>query len=170
MKKASVRKQQSRHILLILAGFLALSALLRLSGETGSLLAKEVQEFTTRSDSTAILTDDACSDADHIRMLLSDLQMREGKVKEKEAWIADRTQALNVAETNIRANLDQLVAAEEELAATMRLARTAAESDVARLTSVYENMKPKEAAALFETTAPEFSAGFLARMLSLIHI
>ena len=40
----------------------------------------------------------------------------------------------------------------------------AVENDLAALTSVYENMKPKEAAPLFEAMDPVFAAGFLARM------
>ena len=39
-----------------------------------------------------------------------------------------------------------------------------AEDDLVQLTSVYENMKPKEAALLFERMSPDFAAGFLGRM------
>ena len=55
-------------------------------------------------------------------------------------------------------------AAEAKLASTLALADNAAENDLARMTSVYENMKPKEAAALFEEMSPDFAAGFLGRM------
>ena len=47
---------------------------------------------------------------------------------------------------------------------TLALADGATEADVARLTTVYEQMKPKESAALFEEMDPTFAAGFLARM------
>ena len=57
-----------------------------------------------------------------------------------------------------------LVEAEAALRETLSLADGAVEKDIARLTVVYETMKPKEAAALFEEMAPEFAAGFLARM------
>ena len=53
---------------------------------------------------------------------------------------------------------------ESDLRKTLALADGAAENDLARLTSVYENMKPKDAAALFETMEPDFAAGFLGRM------
>ena len=77
------------------------------------------------------------------------------------AWMG---QALALAEEQIEARLAALVAAEEDLAATISVADSAAEEDIARLTAVYENMKPKDAAALFEEMAPEFAAGFLGRM------
>lgn len=106
----------------------------------------------------------ACTDAEHIRALLTDLQAREAAVASAEGQIADRRQALAVAEEHIRTNLDALKQAEQDLASTMNLARSASENDLARLTSVYENMKPKDAIALFEAMDPEFSAGFLSRM------
>ena len=54
--------------------------------------------------------------------------------------------------------------AETELEATLALADGAAESDLAKLTRMYEVMKPKEAAALFTEMDPIFAAGFLGRM------
>ena len=58
----------------------------------------------------------------------------------------------------------ELKTAEEELRAVLALADGAAEGDLARLTAVYESMKPKDAIPLFEKMAPEFAAGFLGRM------
>ena len=58
----------------------------------------------------------------------------------------------------------ELVEVEAALRETLSLADGASEADLSRLTSVYEQMKPKEAAALFETMDPAFSAGFMARM------
>ena len=74
--------------------------------------------------------------------------------------LADRRQALVVAETHINANLDALINAEAELAATMNLARSASENDLARLTTVYENMKPKEAVALLKKWTRNFRPAF----------
>ena len=54
--------------------------------------------------------------------------------------------------------------AEGILNATIAMAESASQTDVAQLTTVYENMKPKEAAALFEEMSPEFAAGFLGLM------
>ena len=72
--------------------------------------------------------------------------------------------ALALAESAIASRLAEMQSVEAKLAATLSLADGAAEKDLARLTAVYEAMKPKDASALFETMAPEFAAGFLGRM------
>ena len=69
-----------------------------------------------------------------------------------------------MAEAEIAERLEELRAAEAELAATVAQVETAAESDLGRLVQVYESMKPGDAAALFQTMAPEFAAGFIGRM------
>ena len=96
--------------------------------------------------------------------ILVDLERREKKVQAQEEKIEKRMRALKTADAKIEERLAILRAAEENLRATIALASTAAEDDLARLTAVYENMKPKTAAALFEEMAPEFAAGFLGRM------
>jgi flagellar motility protein MotE (MotC chaperone) len=96
--------------------------------------------------------------------ILDDLARREATLEEREALLEERMAALRLAEGEIRKNLVALEEAENQLRATMALAVTAAEDDLTRFTTVYENMKPKEAASLFEEMSPEFAAGFLARM------
>ncbi len=96
--------------------------------------------------------------------LVAALQAREVRIEEREQALADRLQALSIAEEEIIERLQQLEAAEASLAAALALSQTAADDDIARLTSVYENMKPADAAALFEEMAPEFASGFLVRM------
>lgn len=102
----------------------------------------------------------------HVQMstLLNALREREARVSEREAQVGMRKKALDVAQVEIERRLDALQEAEEQLGATLAHAETAAEDDLARLTSVYENMKPKDAAALFGAMEPDFAAGFLARM------
>jgi flagellar motility protein MotE (MotC chaperone) len=92
------------------------------------------------------------------------LAQREARVAVREAALDDRLAALALAEEVTTRRLEELQAAEASLAATLTKADGAAEGDLSRLTTVYEAMKPKEAAALFETMAPEFAAGFLGRM------
>jgi flagellar motility protein MotE (MotC chaperone) len=96
--------------------------------------------------------------------LMASLREREAQLDKRAQQIADRMQALAIAEEQIDLKLAELQEAEEGLSSTLSLVETAAETDLARLTSVYENMKPKDAAALFEEMAPEFAAGFLGRM------
>ena len=95
--------------------------------------------------------------AEFLRDREIELEKREQAVTTKEAQIED-------AKVEIAAKLEQLEDAEKRLRATIALAKTAAEDDLANLTTVYENMKPKDASALFEQMDPEFAAGFLGRM------
>ena len=89
---------------------------------------------------------------------------REARVSVREAELEERLEALAFAETQITDQLQALTDAEERLRATIALADAAAETDLTQLTSVYENMKPKDAAALFEEMEANFAAGFLGLM------
>lgn len=158
--KAKKRKRGGRSVLMAIATMLALSGLLRLGSEAGSAFASG--SGTIKPEPAA--GDAACTTPDDIAVVLAALGEREGRVTARESELADRLQALSVAETQIQQNLAALEEAESRLAATMARASTAAEEDLERLTSVYENMKPKEAAPVFAAMAPEFAAGFLGRM------
>jgi flagellar motility protein MotE (MotC chaperone) len=92
------------------------------------------------------------------------LTAREARLSAQEYALNDRLAALALADKAIEARLAALGETEAKLAATIAMVDGAAESDLARLTSVYEAMKPKDAAPLFEQMAPEFAAGFLGRM------
>lgn len=96
--------------------------------------------------------------------LIEALNRREARVKQREEDLDVRLQALSLAEKEINKKLEELEAAERQLRETLALAQTAAEDDLTKLTDVYANMKPKQAAALFEEMDPEFAAGFLGRM------
>ncbi|QYZ69804.1 MotE family protein [Neotabrizicola shimadae] len=92
------------------------------------------------------------------------LLAREEQVKLQEDALRDREAAISLANAALDVRLEELSQAEESLRATVALVDSAAEDDLARLTRVYEAMKPADAAALFGSMAPEFAAGFLARM------
>lgn len=107
------------------------------------------------------------SDAEKSEFLagvLAELTAREKKLNDLELQLKTREADLEAARIAIEQRLQALITAEERLRSTMALAASASEDDLARLTSVYENMKPAEAAALFSQMAPEFAAGFLGRM------
>lgn len=150
---------------MLLAGLFVGSAGLRvfLSANTAwaesdfakEMLAPVMQEVASPSDTKT---------REETASLLDALRAREASIAEREAQLEVRSKALDVAQQEIERRLVALETAEERLSATLALADTAAEDDLARLTTVYENMKPKEAAALFQAMEPEFAAGFLARM------
>ncbi|MEM6637748.1 MAG: hypothetical protein AAF667_17870 [Pseudomonadota bacterium] len=164
-KSGKSRRRFGRGGILTVGLILLTSATLRVGSGPGQAVANEFVDMGAASRYIAD-ADEACTDPEHIRALLRDLGARETRVAEVEALLADREQAINVAEIQARQRLEELFQAEEALSATMSLAKSAAENDLAQLTSVYENMKPKEAIPLFEAMDPEFSAGFLARMRS----
>jgi len=171
MTKKSVKKKQQRKAgrgaLILIAGFFLASGLLRLGSGTGSAIAREIGSLSSEnaiSKGTETATPLACESGEDIGELLASLKVREARIATQEASLADRRQALAVAEVGVKKNLAALVEAEQKLKATMALADTAAEDDLSRLTAVYENMKAKDAAKLFEEMDPQFSAGFLGRM------
>lgn len=151
------QRRKGRGTLHIVAGLLVASAVVRIGVQTGPALAEQSsaaeQAHTAQPD-----------DPGQAVTLLSALQEREDRLATREAQFRDRMQALQLAEIEIEDKLQALLAAEAALSATIALADSAAETDLAQLTTVYENMKPKEAAALFEEMPPPFAAGFLGMM------
>ncbi|WWR46826.1 hypothetical protein RZ517_01190 [Roseovarius sp. S88] len=139
------------------------SALLRLSDGTGQAFARdpEVIETVTSNSSGEV---PMCPAPDDLKNMLTALNHREDGLVERETALRDRMHALDIAEEHVTEKLAQLESAEQSLRETIALADTAAETDLDRLTRVYETMKPKQAAALFEEMDPNFAAGFLGRM------
>lgn len=163
MIKKIKKGQGSRGTLNIIAGLLIASAFVRLSANIGPALANETIEGpeTEQQSTTPPMRE---TDEENTNALLEAFQRREARIVEQEAMLRDRMQALRVAEIEITEKLAMLEQAEADLAATIALADSAAETDLGRLTTVYENMKPKEAALLFEEMPPQFAAGFLGMM------
>ena len=106
----------------------------------------------------------ACEPPADMAALIAEFQNREQRLNMREEQINARMQALVLADREISQKLTSLAQSEESLRATLSLAATAAEDDISRLVTVYEAMKPKDAAILFEEMSPEFAAGFLGRM------
>jgi flagellar motility protein MotE (MotC chaperone) len=150
---------RARGTLTAIAALLLVSALVRLGDGVGHAMA--------RTDATAEAPAAApaqCRTPADLQRLLDEMTTREAQVAEDEAALADRREALALVDSEIARKLNELAAAEDSLRRTLAIAETAAEDDIARLTRVYETMKPKQAAALFERMDAGFAAGFLARM------
>jgi flagellar motility protein MotE (MotC chaperone) len=160
MNRPKGPRRAGRGVLYLLAGLLVASGLLRLGGEVGQVLANGGDPGAMEMSATPATCQ---SDSDTTAMLAA-FQDREQRLSTREGQLTDRLQALQVAEAQITERLATLTAAEAALSATLATAATASDDDIGRLTAVYENMKPKDAAALFAEMAPEFAAGFLGRM------
>lgn len=155
------RLARRRGVLAVIAGLLLTSALIRIvtGADAAVALIGNAQANSAPAEAAA-----TCPDQAELSALLAAIQARETRISQRENQLQDRMHALTVAEEEITRQMAALVEAEEQLRATVASVETAAVDDIDRLISVYQLMKPKEAAALFETMAPEFAAGFLGRM------
>lgn len=157
MSRGPQRRRAARVVLPLIAGLMIASGLLRLTGGVSHAFAEAAAD-APQTGAEAAPAEMATAD------LLAAFQQREARLAEREAALADRAQALNVAEAEIREQLTALAEAEASLSALLALSDSAAEDDLARLTAVYENMKPADAVAIFAAMDPAFGAGFLGRM------
>jgi flagellar motility protein MotE (MotC chaperone) len=161
-KPKSRARLRTRGILILLAAALATSGLLRLGPATAAF-AEDLSELL--AGTSADQSDDVpAPKPQDVAVVLAALQEREAVLEERENKLSQRLDALNLAEERVSSKLQELTKAEETLAATMAIAKTAAADDLSRLTTLYENMKPKQAIPLFEAMEPEFAAGFIAQM------
>lgn len=158
-----VRRRSTRGALTVIAVFLVGSALLRLGNSAGQAFALAAEDIDA-APLPAAAQGMACKAREDLQPLLIAFQAREARIAQQEEAISSRMQALSLADDEIVKKLAALKQAEQDLREMIALAETAAEGDLARLTKVYETMKPKQAAALFEEMAPEFAAGFIGRM------
>ncbi len=157
------RRHAGRGSLVMVATLLISSAVLRMGDSAGQALALAPEEMAVSELGQAPMHAN-CPAPEDLEPMLVAFQKREARIAEQESAIRNRLQALRIADEEVERKLTALTQAEEDLRETIALADTAAEGDLARLTKVYETMKPKQAAALFEEMNPEFAAGFLGRM------
>jgi len=147
---------------LIIMCFLSSGALRIL--ENGEAIAQEVSDTSARLAGSESMEPQNCPAPYEPQAMIEAILEREASLDALEQTLMDREQVLRVAKLRIEDQLVVLEDAENRLADTLALADNAAEKDLERLTSVYENMKPKEAADIFETMDVTFAAGFLSRM------
>ena len=165
VKRPSSGKAYERggQVLAIVAILLIASALVRIVVGPAAAIAREMADGNGESDAVVAIAEDA-EIAPELISLLAEVKAREAALAEREAEIEARVEVLALVEEQVAQDLERLEAAEASLRATISVANQAAETDIARLTSVYENMKSENAAPLFQQMEPSFAAGFLGRM------
>jgi len=156
------RRMAGRGALLIVACMFVISGGLRLGSGTGLAVAREVEAL--RNPEVPMQNPETCAPTPDAARLLEALLVRDEESKRLEQSLSEKERTLALVEEEVALRLAALETAERRLRDTIALADEAAENDLARLTTVYENMKPKDAAAVFEQMTPEFAAGFLGRM------
>ena len=167
-----------RGSVLVIAALLIGSATLRIATSATGALAQDGQlpnslqqaierqpdtQATTPAEPVALQAD-SLAGRNEIKGLIAALTAREARLAERERQLEMRMQALSIADAEIEKRLKTLSETEQSLRATLSIADEASEKDLLRLTTVYESMKPKDAAVLFEEMEPNFAAGFLGRM------
>jgi flagellar motility protein MotE (MotC chaperone) len=166
-------RSKGRGTVMVISVLLISSAILRIGGGAGEAVAQALTQpiqpdAIAKPEMPVTATDDpplaVPLDRKELGSLLNALLEREERVKTLETQIEMRRKALQVADAEINKRLEILEQTEANLRRTLALADGAAEDDLARLTTVYENMKPKDASALFAAMEPDFAAGFLGRM------
>jgi flagellar motility protein MotE (MotC chaperone) len=164
MKKRTAFRRNGRGSLLFICCLLLGSAAIRIGGEAGKAVATENPFPVAAGEIPSASPAGSSMDPSEVSAMLAAFNRREERIERMEQEIAVRQQALRLADEEIEKRLQVLQKAEESLRALLTIADTAAEDDLVTLTSVYENMKPKDAAPLFEEMEPGFAAGFLGRM------
>ena len=147
--------------LTVIASLLVCSAGLRVIGISSVAIASNAANAMPATEPRTESRPQTDADLD---ALLSSFQAREASLDLEDARLSKRSEKLEHAEAAIVAKLKELEEAESRLRDLLAIADSASEDDVARLTTVYESMKPKDAAVVFEEMEPAFAAGFLARM------
>jgi hypothetical protein len=87
--------------------------------------------------------------------------------RQLDAWSSDlaaRARMLEVIEARASEQVQALQAERKALETTLGRVDREAEAGIARLVEIYENMKPKEAARIFEAMPAKVAAGFVRRM------
>jgi len=167
-KHPKSQKPKSQKGTLAVVGMLfLLSGVFRFATEAGQVFAQESlespAEATADSEFSTLESMDLARPK-HLTHALKAIQNREARLLERENEMVERERTVEAAEDAIRAELQKLQHAEDSLRETLTLASEAAENDLTQLTNMYSNMKPKQAAALFEQMEASFAAGFLYRM------
>ncbi len=140
------------------------AALFLISGGVRAVTGLEPAMATAQQEKLEDVAQSPESPRADLDVVLEALNTREARIRERETALDDRLMALSAAEGELNERLAELQAAEASLLNALALSETANDTDIGRLTAVYENMKPADAADLFEQMAPEFSSGFLIRM------
>lgn len=156
-----------RGTLSIIACLLIGSALVRATVGAGQAWANVEGQFMsqpTSTDHAASPNLGECKVEDDLEAMLAALTEREKRLEQREEKVQKRIETLAMADREISNRMLELQQIEEDLSRTLAMSDQAAEKDIGKLVSVYENMKSKDAAALFEEMDPNFAAGFLARM------
>jgi flagellar motility protein MotE (MotC chaperone) len=96
--------------------------------------------------------------------LLRAIRDRRHQLDVASAALAERERMLQLVEKRTSELLHELQESREAIEATLAAADEEADAQLMRLVTIYESMKPKDAARLFEAMPADVAAGFIRRM------
>lgn len=157
-------RRRQRWLLTALGLVFAVSAVLRV-GTLDLAFAQQVAlPWAAAAPEAQAVTSLSADMAQGISAALREVEALRTELAQRAAALDDRERAVMAAQSLVEARLATLAAAEARLEELIALSDSAAETDIDRLTAVYETMPPAEAAAIFGQMDPSFAAGFLTRM------
>lgn len=142
-------------LLSVLATLMVASAVLRVAGGAEVALAWAAEEGAIAAN---------CPPVQETEAVLAAMAAQNEALSARENDVKTRELAVASARSELETRMVELTEAEARLSETIARAEGATEADIEKLTLVYAAMKPKDAAALFETMDPTFAGGFLIRM------
>ncbi len=163
MSWVSRNRSRGGNVTAVLITLFVLSAGIRLTAGPLPALARDIP-----ASGLGVLSGyperDFAAGAEILDPLIIEIESRKAALSARESELAQRERDAAEMLQSIAAQLSDLEAAEARLERMLSVARTAAETDIAQLVSVYEAMKPNDSARIFSEMTPDFAAGFLARM------
>ncbi|MEO1014244.1 MAG: hypothetical protein AAFX08_03555 [Pseudomonadota bacterium] len=102
-------------------------------------------------------------DADVVS-LAAMIRQRTREIERRIEELNERERVLNGVEARVDEKLAELEVAQAALADTAARVDAASDRDIKALASMYANMKPQQAGAIFNAMEPSFAAGFLTAM------
>ena len=165
-KVKTMKTSLARGTLLFIFCMLISSALVRISSSAVLAMADEQQESSLSTPTSAEEDWRVPSPRNdtELNAVIQILKKREDKIRKHEQIISLREKALEETAKKINQRILALKDVEDQLQKTIVQVQTASESDLQKLIAVYENMKPKDAAKIFQAMDANFAAGFLALM------
>jgi flagellar motility protein MotE (MotC chaperone) len=96
--------------------------------------------------------------------LLAAIRERSEVLDARTVRVEDRIRVLEIIEKRVEERITELQTNKDALSSLVAFADEAAEQDIALLSKMYEQMKPKKAGEIFNKMDPTFAAGFLTEM------
>ena len=160
-------------ILPIIAGSFGLICALQLTNLSLARAVDKPETIDTKEDhDSSVEHKDASGTAAHsegvcvTETLAEALLAEQERLETRSIELIKREKSLEALESKLDKQLDNIQATRNSVQAQLDKLETLATDDLKHLISMYETMKPKNAAEIFDSMAPAFAAGFLRDMNS----